>query len=58
MDNVTFEDPVMQEEIFGPILPVIPFDSLDSVIKEVKNSQKPLACYIYTSEKQLKIKFL
>ncbi len=58
MDNVTFEDPVMQEEIFGPILPVIPFDSLDSVIKEVKNRQKPLACYIFTSEKQLKDKIL
>lgn len=58
MDNVTFEDPVMQEEIFGPILPVISFDSLDSVIKEIKSRQKPLACYIFTSNRQLKDKVL
>lgn len=58
MDNVTFEDPVMQEEIFGPILPVISFDSLDSVIKEIKNRQKPLACYIFTSKRLLKDKIL
>ncbi|MBN1604219.1 MAG: aldehyde dehydrogenase family protein [Chitinispirillaceae bacterium] len=58
MDNVTFDDPVMQEEIFGPILPLITFDSLDSVIKEIKSRQKPLACYIFTSNRELKDKIL
>lgn len=42
--------PCMQEEIFGPILPVIPFDSLDEVEQFVHSRPKPLACYIFTSD--------
>jgi aldehyde dehydrogenase (NAD+) len=37
----------MRDEIFGPILPVIPFDSLEEAIKQVKERSKPLSCYIY-----------
>ena len=49
MDNVTFDDAVMQEEIFGPILPIIEFDDLDWAIKQVKDREKPLALYVFSS---------
>ncbi len=49
MDNVTFDDAVMQEEIFGPILPIIEFDSLDWAIRMIKDRPKPLALYVFTS---------
>ncbi len=51
LQNINFSDKVMQEEIFGPILPVIGFDDLDSIIAEVKSREKPLACYIYTKNR-------
>lgn len=49
LDNVTFEDSVMQEEIFGPILPIIEFEDLNWAIKMVKAHPKPLALYAFTS---------
>ncbi len=52
MDNVSYDDAVMQEEIFGPILPIIEFDDLDWAIKEVKERDKPLALYIFSSGKK------
>ncbi len=58
MDNVTFDDAVMQEEIFGPILPVIAFESVDDVIAAVKRREKPLSCYVFTQDKKLRDKIL
>ncbi|MGL4363737.1 MAG: aldehyde dehydrogenase [Bacteroidales bacterium] len=52
LNNISFEDPIMREEIFGPLLPIIPFDNLDETIKIVKNRPKPLACYIYAKNKK------
>jgi aldehyde dehydrogenase (NAD+) len=51
MDNVTFSDAVMQEEIFGPVMPVLTFDSLDEVIRNVNAMPHPLALYLFTSSK-------
>jgi aldehyde dehydrogenase (NAD+) len=51
LQNISFDDNIMQEEIFGPILPVIPFSNLDSVIKMVKERPKPLSCYIYSKNR-------
>jgi len=48
LKNVTFDDKIMEDEIFGPILPVLSFSNLDTTIHEVKNRPKPLACYIYS----------
>ena len=48
MDNVTFDDAVMQEEIFGPILPVMTFHSLDAVISQINRREHPLALYMFT----------
>jgi len=58
MDNVTFDDAVMREEIFGPVLPVLAFDSLDDAIHEVKQREKPLSCYVFTVDKKLRDKIL
>ena len=49
LDNCTFDDLVMQEEIFGPILPIISFTSLDEALAKVKEREKPLSCYVFTS---------
>ena len=42
----------MQEEIFGPVLPVLTFDSLDEAIATVNSRPHPLALYIFTSDKR------
>lgn len=52
MDNVTEEDAVMGEEIFGPIMPVLTFDSFDKVVEELKDKDKPLALYLFSSNKK------
>lgn len=51
LDNVTFGDPVMQEEIFGPIMPIIPYTDFDEVINRLKSIDHPLALYIFSSNK-------
>ena len=53
MDNVTWEDAVMQEEIFGPILPVLTFESIEEVIDTVNSREKPLALYIFAQDKSV-----
>jgi len=52
LHNVTFKDTVMDDEIFGPILPVIAYDNLDDVIEKVKQRPKPLALYIFSKSKR------
>lgn len=51
MDGVTWEDPVMQEEIFGPILPILEMDHLDQAIQMIHRRPKPLALYLFTKSK-------
>lgn len=58
MHQVNFSDKVMQQEIFGPILPVLTYETLDAAIAEIKEREKPLSCYIFTSSKTLKNKLL
>ena len=52
MDNVTSDDAVMGEEIFGPIMPILTFDDFDSVVDDLKAKDKPLALYLFTSDKK------
>ncbi|MCT4543433.1 MAG: aldehyde dehydrogenase [Vallitalea sp.] len=52
MDNVTWEDSVMQEEIFGPLIPVLEFDNTKEVITLLNSKPKPLALYYYSTNKQ------
>lgn len=51
MDNVTREDRVMGEEIFGPILPILTYDSFAEVVSGMKNAKKPLALYLFSANK-------
>ena len=52
MDGVTFEDAVMQEEIFGPVMPVLTYDSIDEVVDRLQQMPSPLALYVFTSDKK------
>lgn len=52
MDHVTWEDAVMQEEIFGPIMPILTFDSFDEIYSMLAGKPKPLALYLFSEDKQ------
>ncbi len=58
IDEVTYDDPVMNEEIFGPILPIIEFENVKDVIEKIRNRPKPLALYVFSEDKQLQEMFL
>ena len=58
LDSVSFEDPVMQQEIFGPVLPIITYDSMDEVIPKINSMAHPLALYIFTSRRKTARKFM
>jgi aldehyde dehydrogenase (NAD+) len=58
MAGVTWDDQVMQDEIFGPVLPVMAYDDLDEVIRQIKNRPKPLALYLFTQDEKIKEKVL
>ena len=51
MDNVSYDDAVMGEEIFGPIMPIIAFDDFDLLVEGLKTKDKPLALYLFSSNK-------
>lgn len=52
MDGVTWSDAVMQDEIFGPILPILTYEDIDEVISVLEKRQKPLALYIFSESKK------
>lgn len=52
IDNITWDDPLMQEEIFGPLLPVVEFENLDEVIETVNQHPKPLSLYFFSQNKK------
>ena len=58
MDKVSFDDKIMQDEIFGPILPILTYRNLDEAIAQVKAKPKPLACYAFTESKAIKHKII
>ena len=53
-----FDDKVMQEEIFGPILPIISYKNLDDAIRRINEREKPLALYIFSTSKENQNKIL
>lgn len=57
LTNVTRNDEVMQEEIFGPILPVISFNNFNIVLNEILEQEKPLAAYLFTDNSEEKENF-
>ena len=52
MDNVINDDAVMGEEIFGPIMPVLTFESFETLMDELKDKEKPLALYLFSGDKR------
>ena len=51
IDQLTFDAPIMQEEIFGPILPLFPYDDLEECIQFITTQEKPLALYLFTQRR-------
>lgn len=58
LDNVSWEDAVMQEEIFGPVFPVLSFTNYDEILQKIIEGEKPLAAYLFTKNKEEKDKLL
>lgn len=58
LDHVKWDDPVMCEEIFGPVLPVLEFDDLSQVISSVNSRPKPLALYLFTKNKNTEARII
>ena len=58
MKNVTFSDTVMGEEIFGPVLPVLTYDTLEEAINIVEEHPHPLALYLFSEDKGAQKKVL
>ena len=58
LDGVTPDDAVMQEEIFGPILPVIPYTHIRECISYITAHEKPLALYLFSEDKTLQKRVL
>lgn len=52
LTQVTFESEIMKEEIFGPLLPLIEYDDIYDVVDIIKRRPKPLACYIFSDNKE------
>ena len=52
MDNVSWDDPIMQEEIFGPVLPILTFEKIEDVLIMLQEKQKPLALYLFSQNKE------
>lgn len=58
LSDVKFSDPIMQEEIFGPILPVLSYEDVDDAIAKVKKLPRPLSCYVFTGSSKVKKKVI
>ncbi|MDF2510595.1 MAG: hypothetical protein K0S04_461 [Herbinix sp.] len=58
MDEVSWEDEIMKEEIFGPILPIIEYENLGEIIQRINHRPKPLALYLFTRSKEVERKIL
>ncbi len=53
LTGITWDSPIMSEEIFGPLLPILTYQNLDEVINEINQHPKPLALYVFTESKRI-----
>lgn len=58
VQNVTWDDAVMQEEIFGPILPVLTFKNFNEALLQIAEHEKPLSAYLFTDDSEEKENFV
>ncbi len=56
--DVQLDRPIMQEEIFGPILPVVPYDDLDEAMAIISGRPAPLAVYLFTRDRSVHDRFI
>ena len=49
LDNVSWDDDVMQDEIFGPLLPILTYTSLEDAVEQIRRAPRPLALYLFTA---------
>ena len=52
IENISWDNAIMQEEIFGPLLPILTFTDLDEVVQTLLDKEKPLALYLFSEQKQ------
>ncbi len=53
MNNITWDDPIMEDEIFGPILPILEYESIVEVIEDIKMRPRPLALYVFSTNSKV-----
>lgn len=58
MHNLDWDDAIMQEEIFGPLLPILTYDHIDEAIEAINDRPKPLALYLFGNQKAVQNKVL
>ena len=58
LGNIDGDSPCMQEEIFGPLLPILPFEELDEAESFVRSRPKPLALYLFTRNRRVETRLL
>ncbi len=58
LDNAKMSDKVMEDEIFGPVLPVLVYETLDEAIKLSKERPNPLACYVFTNDSRVEARII
>ena len=58
LDDITWNDSIMSEEIFGPILPVLTYNNIDELVTLLKQKEKPLALYLFSNNKAIQKKVI
>ena len=58
IDKVSWQDAVMQDEIFGPIMPILEYEDLEAVIEMINGKPKPLSLYVFSEDKNVLTKIL
>jgi len=53
IDEISLDSAIMQEEVFGPLLPVLTFDKIEDIVREQQKRDSPLALYLYTTDRQV-----
>ncbi|WP_145449815.1 aldehyde dehydrogenase [Staphylococcus epidermidis] len=53
LDNITNDNKIMKEEIFGPILPIITYDNFDEVLEIIQSKSKPLSLYLFSEDENM-----
>ena len=53
LENITWEMPIMEEEIFGPLCPILTYEDLHEAVQAIQARPKPLALYLFTENEDV-----